>query len=67
MHKSLKFVHEKSIQSISYLDILVYNDKNRHPQTTHTETPPTHTTISITDLLTPNISKIAFSIHEQLD
>ena len=61
-------------QSIAIIDTLEYIDKNRQLQTTHHKKTKktkknllTRTAIIITDFLTSNISKIAFSIHKQLD
>ena len=54
---SLQFNHEK-INTITFLDTLIYVDKKRHLQRT-LDIIPTNTSITIANLLTPNSTKKA--------
>ena len=73
MHDSIKFYNEKSTHSIEFLDSLIYTDTNRQLQTVlyqKKNTKKQQKTLiltTITDLLTPNISKKIFLTQQQLD
>ena len=62
MHKTSKFYN--TLKHI--VDSLVYIDKNNQLQTTlHTK--PISTRVTMTDLLTPNISKIEFPLNKKFE
>ena len=67
MHNSIKFNNEKSTQSIAFLTTLVYTNNNHYKQHYTLSPQILIIKISITNLLTPKFSMIAFSTRKHKD